>query len=125
MKFTHIIWFMMCLSLGIGLINGMGVFSVDYMTVPEGSTWTISDVNNTVNNTNPVGDADLSLTSLYSGLVFLKDLALGVFFVYDDMVSIWHMPAALAAVIQTIISVSWILFFVQIITRYSWGGVES
>lgn len=125
MKFTHIIWFMMCLSLGIGLINSMGIFSVDYMTVPEGSTWQLTDVNGTLNNANPISDGDLSLTSLSNGLGFLKDMVVGVFYVYGDMVSIWHMPAALATVLQTIIAVSWLLFFVQILTRFSWGGVES
>lgn len=123
MKFTNIIWFMIAINLSIGLVNSLGIFTTNYMTVPENSTWVITDVEGSLNQT-LTSDADLSVTNPIAGFAMLKDMVAGCFYVYDPLVTIWRAPPAFAAIIQTIVAVSWVIFLIQILTRQSWGGLE-
>lgn len=123
MKFTYIIWLMVCMNLSIGLINSVGIYSTDYMTVPENSSYELTDFEGTLAQ-NPQDSAFMAVTGPLTGFGMLKDLVLGCFYVYEPLVTIWRAPPALAAILQTIVAVSWVLFFIQIITRQSWGGTE-
>lgn len=123
MKFTYIIWIMICMNLGIGLINGMGIFDTNYMTVPENSSYTLDDFEGTLEQ-NPQDSAFLAVTGPLTGLAMLKDIVIGCFYVYEPLVTIWRAPASIAMLLQVIVAVSWVLFFIQIISRFTWGGVE-
>ena len=123
MKFSYVLWLMICMNLSIGLINSVGVFDTEYMTVPENSSYELTDFDGTLAQ-NPQDSAFMAVTGPIAGLGMLKDLVVNCFYVYEPLVTIWKAPAAIAAMLQTIVAVSWVLFFIQIITRYSWGGTE-
>lgn len=123
MKFHHIIWIMLSMNLAIGLINGLGIFTTDYMTVPADSSFELTDFQDSAGNST-MDESYLSVTGPLSGLGMLKDLALGCFNVYTPLTTIWRAPAAIAAVLQAIVAVSWAMFFIQLIMRQSWGGME-
>ncbi len=111
------------MSLAIGLVNSLGIFSTNYMTIPEDSTFDLTDFESTGGN-QTTDESYLSNTGPLSGFSMLKDLAVGCFYVYDPLVTIWRAPAAIAALLQTIVAVSWAMFFIQLIMRQSWGGME-
>ena len=66
----------------------------------------------------------LSVTGFFVALGFIKDLAYNTFIVYDSLVNMWGMPESLAAILQAIVAISWAVFFIQIISRFPWGGTE-
>lgn len=111
------------MNLAIGLINGFGIFQTNYMTIPEDSTYDLTDFESTGDN-QTLDESYLSTTGPLSGLGMLKDLVVGCFYVYDPLVTIWRAPSAIAAALQTIVAVSWSVFFIQLIMRQSWGGME-
>jgi len=84
----------------------------------------MSDVNGTFGNGTPQDDVSLSVTGFFVALGFVKDLAYNSFIVYDALIDIWGVPEALATVLQAIVAISWAVFFVQLISRFPWGGME-
>ena len=125
MKFyPYIFWLLIACSLAISFTNNIGIFDVDYMTAPEGSTYELSDVNGTVNTSTVQDDVSLSVTGFGTMLFFLKDLAYNAINIYPTMVDIFHIPWQIAVILETIIAVSWAVFFMQILGRFSWGGTE-
>lgn len=125
MKITYIFWLLLSASLAIQLINTTAVFSTDYMVTPEGSTYDLTDVNSSFDTSTPQDDVSLSVTGYATGLGLMKDFFYNMFIVYGNMVNIWGVPPAVAAFLQAIIAVSWAFFFMQILMRFPWGGVES
>jgi hypothetical protein len=124
MKFYYIFWVILAMSLAIGFTNSMGFTGTDYMTQPENSAYEMSDVNGTFGNGTPQDDVSLSVTGFFVALGFVKDLAYNSFIVYDALIDIWGVPEALATVLQAIVAISWAVFFVQLISRFPWGGME-
>lgn len=114
---------MLSMNLAIGLINGLGIFTTDYMTVPADSSFELTDFQDSAGNST-MDESYLSVTGPLSGLGMLKDLAVGCFNVYTPLTTIWRAPAEIAAILQAIVAVSWAMFFIQLIMRQSWGGME-
>jgi len=124
MKFYYIFWFLVACSLAISFTNAIGVFDTDYMTAPEGSTYTLSDVNGTLNNTMPQDDVSMSIGGFFAMVGFVKDLAVNSFYIYGAMIDIFRVPWQIAVILQTIVAISWAVFIMQIISRFAWGGLE-
>lgn len=125
MKFyPYIFWVVLGCSLATGFINSLEFTDTPLMTAPEGSTYTLSDINGTFENGTPQDDVSLSVTGFFVALGFIKDLAYNTFVVYDSLVNMWGMPESLAAILQAIVAISWAVFFIQIISRFPWGGTE-
>ena len=122
MKFYYIFWFILACSLSITAINTIGVFDTDYATMPEGATYEISDINGSLNNTMPQDDVSLAVTGFFSLLGFLKDLAVNTFYIYGALITIFQVPPALAVILQAIVAISWAMFIMQVISRWTIGG---
>lgn len=125
MRFYDIFWVCIAASLSIGFINSVGIFDTNYMTAPTNAVFEISDVNGTLTNSTPVDDVMMSVGFFWQALMFLKDMAINTFAVYWPLVDIWGVPAPLAAILQTIVAISWIYFLIQVLMRLPLGGTES
>ena len=126
MKFyPYIFWLLIACSLAISFTNNIGIFDVDYMTAPEGSTYELTDFNGTADsNTTPMDDVSLSVTGFFTMLSFLKDLAWNAINLYPTMRDIFHIPWQISIILETVIAVSWAVFFMQILGRFTWSGTE-
>ena len=124
MKFYYIFWFLVACSLAISFTNAIGVFDTDYMTAPEGSTYTLTNVSGSLNNTMPQDDVSMAIGGFFAMVGFVKDLAVNSFLIYDTMVDIFMVPEPIAMILQTIVAISWAVFIMQIISRFAWGGLE-
>lgn len=125
MRFYDIFWVCLAASLAIGFVNSIDIFPTDYMTQPQHSTYLLTDVNGTLATDAPTDDVTLSVTMFWQGLTFLKDMATNTFLVFIPLVNVWGVPWQLAIVLQTIVAVSWLYFFTQVIMRVFFGGTES
>lgn len=125
MRFYDIFWVCIAASLALGFVNSIGLFDTEYMTAPSNAVFEISDVNGTTTNSTPVDDVMLSVGFFGQALFFLKDMAINTFAVYWPLVNIWGVPAPLAAILQTIVAISWIYFLIQVLMRLPLGGTES
>ena len=123
MKFWHIIWIMLSMNLAIGLINGLAIFPTEYMSVPADSSFELTDFEGSAGNST-MDESYLSVTGPLSGLGMLKDLAIGCFNVYTPLTTIFRAPPEIAAMCQAVVALSWAMFFIQLIMRQSWGGME-
>jgi hypothetical protein len=125
MRFYDIFWVCIAASLAIGFVNSIGIFDTEYMTAPQNAVFEISDVNGTLTNSTPIDDVMMFVGFFWQALTFLKDMAINTFAVYWPLVNIWGVPAPLAAILQTIVAISWIYFLIQVLMRFGFGGTES
>ena len=95
------------------------------MTAPAGATYELSDANGTLTNSTPIDDVMLSAGVVWQAVMFLKDMAINTFVVFDPLVNVWGVPWQLAAILQTIVAVSWLYFLIQVLMRFGFGGTES
>lgn len=119
-----IVWVLMAAGMAISFVNGLAVFSTDYMTVPADATFEITDINGTLANTTQ-DESSLTTTSIFAVLGIVKDIATNMFYVYGSMVHVWHIPTLIATILQVIVVMAWLMFFLQLIGRFPWGGMEN
>lgn len=125
--FLDIFRIIVAINLGTGFIAGCGIFDVDYVQPDnENLMYNLSDVSESSESSTTTGGALDYYTTivswLFAGLNFLKDFAFGSVLVYFWLTGTLHAPELLAALLQTIVAVSWFIFLAQILTRDSWPG---
>jgi hypothetical protein len=127
-RFWDITVLLTCMSLAIGLVNGMGIFTMNYMQQPNASSaYDTSQVYNTINSTKTTGSMDAFTASVgffAMGIGFLVNFAVDTIGLYGTMTTLFHMPALVAAFLTGIIGLIWLSFFIQLITRMGWGLVK-
>ena len=117
---------MVCISVAISLLNGMAVFSMDYMTAPDVTSYNVTEMRNSFGPTDEPGvmDAFSTVGFIVQGLGMMASILLNFVGLFDTMVTIFNVPPLIAGAISGIIGMVWASFIVQLLMRFNWGGIE-
>lgn len=126
--FLDIFRIIVAINLAIGFMNATGVFSHKYMTKNEENlVYNLTDISESASssNTGSVLDYFRTIATMFvSGLHFIFDFAIGTVYVYGWLKSSFNAPDAIAVPLQTVVAISWFMFFAQVIMRDSWTSKE-
>lgn len=128
--FLDIFKLLIAFNLAIGFFNAAcvqtGMFDTQYMKNTTIMEYKLSDMEDSLpdKDSGIMSYIDSALTLFQQMLTFLKDFALGSVFVYRWLKDNFGCPDAIAIPLQTIVAVSWFVFFAQIISRDSWRVKE-
>ncbi|MFA5136917.1 MAG: hypothetical protein WC489_06050 [Patescibacteria group bacterium] len=101
----------------IGFVTGMGLFTTTYYETPSGpaTSYTMGDVENLLEPSQPqVGDYfGMMVSWAVTSITMILSIALAIVFLFPFLVTIFHMPVALAGVFQVIIYLQYAIGWAQ------------
>lgn len=127
MRFHDVLTLLTFCGPAIALVNSLGVFSYNYYTAPETSTFTLSEMTSLAGQTGPLGIGDyvgMAVSSVLGGMGWLQDMIGTIVFVYPSMVDILHVPAPVAALSQCVVVLSIVTFLIQLASKFGWGQAK-
>jgi len=127
MRFHDILTLLTFCGPAIALVNSLGVFTYNYYTAPETTTYTLSEMTSLAGQTGSLGIGDyvgMAVSSVLGGMGWLQEMIGTIVFVYPTMVDIFHIPPALAAILQCVVVLSITTFLIQLVSKFGWGQAK-
>jgi len=127
MRFYDIWYLLTFCGLAITFVNGLGVWSVDYMSSPDTTTFDVSDIES-LSETEEVSAWDsavLLVSQAVTAFCMIAQMALSAVYVYPVITETFGMPDLLAIFLQGGVVLAWVSFFIQVLLRFGFGQVES
>lgn len=128
-RFYDITLILTFVSLAIGLVNASGVFDpVTYAEI-DGQTWEYSDLETiAANSGGDMGVLDyfsLTVSWLATAFSMVVQMIKNMVYVYPLLTDVFMLPAWMAAFVQGGVVMVYMSFFIQFISRFHWGSVDS
>jgi hypothetical protein len=127
-RFWDIFVLLNCLTLGIMLVNGMFMFSVNYATTPNTTdSYDQSAIRTSINQSSTSSQLDAFTASVgFFGLMigFILNFAGQTLGMYDTMTTVFHVPLIVVQWLSGLLGLMWLAFFIQLISRMGWGLVK-
>ncbi len=128
MRFHDILTLITFSGPAIALVNALGVFSHDYYSAPDTSTFTLGEMTSLAGQTAGslgIGDyVGMAVSTVLGGLGWLQDMIITIVYVYPTMIDIFHVPGPVAAILQAVVVLSIVTFLIQIISKFGWGQAK-
>lgn len=128
-RFYDITLILTFVSLAIGMVNAAGVFDpVTYAEI-DGQTWEYSDLETiAANSGGDMGVLDyfsLTVSWLATAFSMVVQMIKNMVYVYPLLTNVFMLPAWMAAFVQGGVVMVYMSFFIQFISRFHWGSVDS
>jgi len=127
-RFWDIFVLLNCLTLGIMLVNGMFMFSVNYVATPNNTgSYDESAIRNTINQSGSTSQIDAFTASVgFFGMMigFILNFASDTLGMYKTMTEVFHTPPIVIQWLSGLLGLMWLAFFIQLISRMGWGLVK-
>ena len=118
---------MACICLGISLVNGMGIFAIQYMQAPQ-QPYVLSDMRDSANNlsspSNPIDQITVSIGWLVQGIGAIAMFAINFLGFYYTLTTMFHVPALVSGFISGLFGLFWISFLIQFLTGRYWKLID-
>lgn len=123
---------LVCISLVIGLINGIGVFDEQYQhTLPSDTSGyilhNVSEIGEDLGNVTDLTTWDYAKFTImmgYEALIMLIKVLLAVVIIYPVLVYTFHIPIVFSVLIQALIWVNYAVAMVQYKKGITFKGME-
>lgn len=117
---------MACICLGMSLVNGMGIFAIQYMQAPQ-QPYVLSDMRDSANNlsaNNPIDQATLSLGWLVQSVGAIAMFAINFIGFYSTLTTMFHVPPVVSAFVSGLFGLFWISFLIQFLSGRYWKLID-
>jgi hypothetical protein len=119
---------MACICLGITLVNGLGIFAINYMEAPA-QPYTMSDMRSSATNLtaqqSPIDEIVLTIGWMVQGVGYIAMFALNFIGFYSTLTTLFHVPPLVAGFISGLFGLFWASFLIQFITGRYWKLMDA